>query len=68
MFFAGHLEILCCFRFHRMLGEAQQIAESRVAGLGSGQAAPLGIAAGGKATGPSVLVSARRTLTKPNNA
>ncbi len=30
-FFACHLEILCCFRFHRMLREARQIAESRVA-------------------------------------
>ena len=36
-------------------------------GLRSGEAAPLGIGAGGKSTGPSVSVSARRTLTKPSN-
>jgi hypothetical protein len=43
-------------------------SSSGSSGLGNGQAAPPGIAAGGKATGPSVSVSARRTLTKPNNA
>lgn len=36
-------------------------------GFPSGQVAPLGIAAGGKATGPSVSVSARRILRKPSS-
>jgi hypothetical protein len=44
------------------------VSSSGSSGLGSGQAAPPGIAAGVEATGPSVLVSARRTLTKPSNA